>query len=522
MRACPRNSANPSARAAEQGSALVVALLIIIMISMIGAALVAANTRARDSNRTRSDRVQGVGPTDAAIATYRFALQAGKATDLTDWFITRDDLREIIGGAGTTIPNAQAGPYGVVDTGAVGGVPATMRFTVMLGSGGQREFWQIYRLQAPDLGRDRDLRVWFRAWVGRWDQATNTVQSASAPRTIVASFRQGRFSDFQMLVNGPIKFDTGGMIFGPVHSNGYLDGVTQPPAGNPNARVFADPGSTITCPPSGAPVTTGAGTVALPAACRLVGDGQPTGRFVSFQGLTATFQEMRARCTTGRVRCVDGNRDDHTLRLLGNSVQVNGVTQPKPAEGIIFDGTVRVSGTINGRLSIGATSRTRTGAAPAMIIITGDVGTPTNADGTSRTRGEALGLFAQGDIVVDPTPATCAGLIHGVLISGSGALTIGRERRTSQPPTVGVVAPCPRRLVLSGAVATNSAPQLSWRWPERNLAIGYSERQYVWDTALRDAPPPFVPVTGTWENGTWKEADLACLSGARSSDPDCS
>lgn len=495
---------------------------------MIGAALVAANSRSRDANRTRSDRVQGLGPTDTAISTYRFALQARKASDATGWVPDLAGLTSIVGDDAKVFSNTLAGPYAVVDTDPANGyVPVHGRLTVSIGTTAAREFWQIYRVQPPDGGSDRDLRVWFRAWTGNADPTTGIPRpdtASSNARMVVATFRQGRFSDFQMLANGPIRFDTGGVIRGPVHSNGYLDGVTKVPDDMPTARVFADTDATITCPAAGAAVTTASGTVSLPASCPLIGDGQPTGRYVSFQGLSKTFTEMAARCyPTGDVYCFTTGLATYNVELLNRNVRVNGIDWPldradRTITAVLLDGNVRIRGMSRGRLTVAAYNRGRVGAAPSMITIERNVGTPVNAQNVAQTRGESLGLFAQGDIVATPENCANMNLIHGVLISGSGSFTIGRERMSAQPPTP-TPTPCPR-LVLSGAVASNSAPQLSWRWPDRGAATGFSERTYVWDTALRDAPPPYVPVTGTWESASWKNADTSCLT-TGASDPNC-
>lgn len=514
----------------ERGSALVAALLVIVIISMIASALFAATTRTRQANRTRADRVQGLGPSDTAVSMYRFGLQAGVISDMTKWVPDKDALEKILGSSGKVIPNNQlsVGLNTVTETGD-GAIPASGRYTAQLApedssAGSIREYWQIYRATPPSPTEGKDLTVVFRAWSGPEDLKSGNV---SNPRYIEATYRQGRFSDFQMISNGPIKFDDGSILAGPVHSNGQLDGITIPPPdrnGKKDIRIFSSETTPIQCPAQELNITTSTGSVDLPG-CRIVGDGEPTGKYLSIQGLDGAFASMSERCD-GSVVCFSGQKK-YTVSISGSTIFVNGISQNITGkDGLLFDGNVELSSNtpLKGRLSIGAINRDRNGNQipnrPAATITINNSGATTvgpamDAAGKTITRGEALGLFAQGDIILNPSNITgCPQKVHGVLISGWGSVTIGRNVMTSGIPNFVTAANphiCPR-LTVSGAMIGSSAPMLRWQWPSKTQYVGFAQRTYLWDPVLRELPPPFVPTTGSWEAATWRDADQSSLA----------
>jgi hypothetical protein len=528
--------AGTSARPEEQGSAIIIAMLVVIILSMIAMVMVGASTRSRDANRTRSNRTQALGPIDAAIATYRFGLQSKMISESTNW-VPKDQnaFNTLLSGTGRAMNNGLLGPGAAVLNVGTGQVPTTARFTAQLGNGAVRKYWQIYRVLPPDGATNTDLRVWFRAWEGG-DHATPLTSNDAGSRMVVATFAQGRFSDFQMLSNGPIRFDSGVEIRGPIHSNGQLDGMNDPPANDPdhpeyaNYRVYTDPYRAdvdVKCPlPGDAPVTTSVGKVVLPAPCTPVGNGKATGKLVSFQGLNRTFKDMRAECTTvpATVTCVSIPGATEYLVLIGGTqlqyrASANGTPfgptlKPTRLSGAIFDHDVILAPNSN-KLTTGAFTLAAydPNGGSATIRVQTNVGTPVDpVTMTAATKGEALGLFAQGDIILDPR--SCPYFVHGVIISQNGSITIGRDLMTPLPPT-SVPLCTADKLVMTGAVAGKSSPTLSWSWPSKGLVAGYATRTYIWDKTLRDDPPPFTPTTGAWENATYQEADLSCFDLAK-------
>lgn len=500
----------------ERGSAVAMAVIVVVLLGMIGAAIVASSQRERAANRTRSDRMVGQGPVDIALSQYRFGLQSGNITPLNRWAPGEEDLKKILtnfaGLTGRPIPNARLATYQKVDDASV---PEGSRFTAEIdgAAGGRNQYWQIFKVDPPTVVNGQQLIVTFRAWVAD----SGTSSNVTSARIVRASFRQGRFSDYQLLTNGPIRLETGVTIRGPIHSNGATDPRLSPPRATD--RIFADAGATVVCPTADADVSTAMGTINLPGACSRYNSALPDENFISFQGLTKSFRDMSGLCNGQPVHCFlnAANKGPYTVVM-----HTNGQTEVfdqganartwhtnVPNGGYIFNNSISIRGVASQRMSIAAFANGRTDIAAPSITIVNNVAPAT---------GMSLGLFAQGDVVVNPYDRyaadsavnACTSRINAVLIAQTGSLSLGRQNMSpiapSNPP-----APC-GPITIRGAIASTTSPVLSYRWPNRPGMLGFTERVYEWDPLFRDNPPPFTPGTDRWDVSTVADADQSALA----------
>ena len=79
---------------------------------------------------------------------------------------------------------------------------------------------------------------------------------------------------------------------------------------------------------------------------------------------------------------------------------------------------------------------------------------------------------------------------------------------------------CGQAVSLDGSIAGHRPPTLVWTWPGGYAAGFTGRRTYSWDEQLKRNPPPFFPLTGTWQPFNVRDANSDCLV-SRATDPEC-
>lgn len=562
----PHASAAPVTRPEERGSALIAAIMIVIVVAAIVASLSIMSSRSADRSRDAARRVSNDATVQTAVTRIVYGYQNDLGNEQDYYVLDAADLQQITQATGTgarvmnpttlrglpaelrSIPSPSvwehrdastlvpvSGPSvavtaveeaNVVQPSACtsAGLPASA-----CNSGGVRSYWQPLRIVMPDItgSEPPNVVVYVRSWIG--SAAAGVWSKASYARIEV---RPGRFADYQQISDGNVRIGSGASINGPVHSNGLADGsfstVQTAPARLGNRWIYAEPG--VDCR-TDASLSITAGTIEAPGACNSVG---ATGQTISFLRAIDAIQSIRDAAADGRAGTAAyraGSRRGNeslqepyytswTVRLAGSSMSVwfpdgsfAGSRSLGRVNAFVFDEDVRVSGTAGAdrRVTIAAE---RDGGASAMIYVDGNI-----TKGDPRT--SAIGLIAQGDVVLwMEAPSTCpVRTLQAAIVAATGGVTIPTKYTTNELQTD--IPTCRGTVTVEGSLAGHRPPTLVWGWPG-HAAAGYDgPRNYRWDKALKSNPPPFFPLTGTWQPYQVREANVDCLFTSRSSDPRC-
>jgi hypothetical protein len=157
-----------------------------------------------------------------------------------------------------------------------------------------------------------------------------------------------------------------------------------------------------------------------------------------------------------------------------------------PSNGVLYvEGKVRVSGTLNGRLSI---------ASEDAIYISQNITysvSPTDPNCT-----DALGLIAANNIVVDKSsPSGSSLIIHATMMAFDGAFYVNNY---ASIPVMGNLT------VYGGIIQNRRGPVGTFSGSTGQRLSGYL-KDYHYDLRVTDEPPPYFPTTGKYDRDAWEE-----------------
>ena len=512
-------------RADQAGSSVLLALVIMVIMAGFGAVLVAtANDSSADLSSQRSRSSAGAAA-DSAANIYQGLLNSQRIAENDGYTPTADDLLSMLDvpngegfAAATEVPapfiEPLDAPPGFSVINAVNFRTVKVKVVDDNGEKGHA-YWQIVAIKPPDYVVTNSLTVWFRSWL-------STSVNARAQYTKV-EYRPGFFSDYQMLVNGPIAFTEAVTFEGKVHSNGYDNGELVFPA--PNERIWTQGTGSVSCTGAQAKITTAKGLINIGATpdpdCNAVSGGKPA---INFMHTRFTLDQMNRQCETEAVKCFK-TPGVYDATLSAGTVNVTGPESGSYPVGIgksfLFSGEVRVSGVTRERLTIAAEAPDRRSGGNIRIV--GDVGSfdPSNGATQAQHSSSVLGLVAQGDVILDPPGCGADGelFIHAALVAQSGGVTLDPQKATQnyQPGNF----QCDK-VNIKGSIASHRAPVLEWRWDSGDW-FGFDRRDYNYDeykvvggvqhNHLKLNPPPFFPNDGRWEILRAEENNVDCLPG---------
>ncbi len=383
---------------------------------------------------------------------------------------------------------------------------------------GARRYWQIVRIELPSStgGVQTNLAFHLRGWIGTSGRTT------VPPETRRVEFRSGTFAEYQLVADEAILFGTGAIINGPVHSNG-LSPILTFEGDVLDGSIRNEPG--VVCKSAAIASTAEGAVVAPPAGCLVRED---TETYINVGRATSAIDEILSLASSGApevwrdptppIDYAGVPRQAHAVDVWidGNRAVVS---SPAPAgppgswvetatvpigwnTALAFEDDVNVRGHLVGDRRVTIAARRANGGV-ADIHVVGD---------TTHDDGAVIGLIAQGDIVVpmEHRGDTCSTTrIEAAMVAVAGGLTIPRSLQTAAWPGEGTLE-CPS-VEIVGAIAGHRAPILRWLWLDGELGqTGFDERSYVWDPLLRTTPPPYFPLTNSYDLVSTKIVSLEC------------
>jgi hypothetical protein len=505
----------------ERGSALITAIAVALFVGLIIAASFTLLDRSGERVSSRSSRAASVAVVDRALTSYEFALQSLLTDETKDFRLDRNAMLQLAASpeAGTRdstpVLNSKL-PSRLKQLGLDQTYPGndyTMRMTLANGTIG---WWQPIAVLPPST-TNPNLILYVRTWTSTIAANPRLVGDA---RIVRADLRPGRFSDYQILVDGPIIMGYGVTLSGRVHTNGYPDSYmadqwTTP--GSPMQLIASDPPA---CK-SGAAFSTATGSI--------VGKGSCTGfnaqytendhRRIDLLRGSEHLNKLRTMCGGGSVACPPGN-GPWTIKLSGSTAHFTGPgfnkTYDASAGAVVL---VRGSASLSGEL-------TRKSALTIGIQDTGNF----SAFGSSSlslvgnakigaTDNSILGLIVDGDVIPRIDKGQCPRGLRAAMVSSSGSLSIPPQYRVPNAPGVGSLPYCGNTFSFVGSLGAHYMPFMIGGFG--NVPVGFAGRAYDYDSRLLMTPPPLFPTTGPWQVSTWKDADPACLDANDINDAEC-
>lgn len=177
---------------------------------------------------------------------------------------------------------------------------------------------------------------------------------------------------------------------------------------------------------------------------------------------------------------------DGTMNVTNSRNNWNNRNMPLPANGALFvnSGSLTISGTLNGRLTVGASSDI---ILPTNIVYADNPRTNPNSD-------DVLGMIAERDVVIlDHAPANLA--IDGCIMALDTSFMM---ENWWQGPPKGTLT------VYGGIIQEERGPVGTFNGSTGQKISGYS-KDYSYDTRLLSNPPPFMPTTGDYITLSWEE-----------------
>lgn len=570
-----------AARRGEHGTVLIWALLVMIVIAAMVTSMAIMAQRASERSGDSSRRVSNNATVQTATTRIVYGLQNELASEGDYYTFDRADLESITRSTGaqgsrvldvgqlTNLPLEFTKTYGVWEHTDTGGpyrlqqmadatVPSTvMQETVQLDQAACRAsglaadvctatdlsaYWQTIRVVLPDsTGNDApNVVVYVRTWMG---SLSNAAWSRASYARIEA--RPGRFADFELISDGNIHFAGGATIDGPVHTNGLDDGsfatVRRPAGTDPNRGwVVLDAGATCSGPASitiADGLVLGPGGSTVPPEC---GSRGSTGQVISFLRAIDSINLIEASAAQARPHTGAFSSAGHTgaealldpygtawrVTFNGDSMSVD-YPDGSPAANIAldrsnayaFDDDVRVRGHVGADHRVTLASRRKGSAVAASIYIDGNI-----LKDDARTT--AIGLIAQGDVILWQTPADPCQVsrVQAAVVAATGGVTLPTKYTTNELQTNAPV--CDQGIQLDGSISGHRPPTLVWKWEDdggRQYRAGYvGVRNYTWDQHLRRTAPPYFPLTGLWQPFNVREGNTDCLfSSTGVTDPTC-
>ncbi len=511
----------------ERASAIVGAIAMMVLGALLVSAVFTMLGRSDERSKSRAQRAASVAVVDHALASYEYALESN-ITDETANFLLN-------GAAMTRLAQFRPGMQ-PVSNGSFGagfkthGLQSTMMPNASTAwsmrvdqPDGTTGWWQTLAV-LPPRGGSPNLVLYMRTWQATGNEGSRVIGD---PRLVRAELRPGRFSDYQILVDGPLTLGDGLTINGSVHTNGYpdaylVDQLVKP--GYPMKLYNGNP-SPPTCA-NGAKFSTAIGLIENKNACVVTGSVAPTydekngQRYDLLRG--SNHLKMLSNLCGTRVRCGTGT-GPWTVTLSGSSMTAtspNGSLGPVNAAGgavVYLTGQVRLTGMLTGgQLTIGVGNSggfNVNGSATVDLVGNGVIGASTAGNAV-------LGLVVEGDVIprIDEGGSCPAGL-NAAVVSASGTLGIPPQYRVPTPPP-GALPTCGVQFNFTGSLGTHYMPLLRMSWTS-GQKVGYLNRTYRYDARLLTTAPPMFPTTGPWQTSTWKDADPRCLSAANITDAEC-
>jgi len=191
---------------------------------------------------------------------------------------------------------------------------------------------------------------------------------------------------------------------------------------------------------------------------------------------------------TGNTTVVLNNNGTMNVTNNNKSPKWHNKNMPLPVNGALFvnNGNLTISGTLNGRLTVGASSDVN--IAGNIIYASNPAVNPSSTD--------TLGVIAERDIVI-PSNASTNLTINACLMALNTSFYL--DNWDSGLPKGNLN-------VYGGIIQKERGPVGTFNAATGQKITGYS-KQYDYDSRLVNSPPPFMPTTGDYITLSWEEVN---------------
>lgn len=197
---------------------------------------------------------------------------------------------------------------------------------------------------------------------------------------------------------------------------------------------------------------------------------------------------LRTASTSGGLR-LTGNttvllNSNGTMNVTNSAKGWSNQNMPLPANGVLFvnKGALNISGTLNGRLTAGASGD---------INITGNILYADDPRVTGSTSTDTLGLISESDVVIDKDASYNLEIDASIMALNTSFILedywTGGAKGTLT--------------VFGGIIQKQRGPVGTFSGTTK--ISGYS-KDYNYDERLLNSPPPFVPTTGDYLTLSWE------------------
>lgn len=495
---------------------MVAAIAIMIIVGFIIVAVMVNGFSSRDTSRATLDRAsteEVAREAGAVLASIYSSVEAGEF----DKFVPSEQV--LSKHAASTDSTLESNPevIGSVDV----SIPADRQKSVCRSLGDALTgCWQLFAVKTPDWGTTKAGAV--TVYIRSWTKSTGGTDRIGDPMMYRFDLRPTLLSDYQMVADGKIAFGTGAVINGRVHSNGRLSSFFNQFSNMPS-QINVGYGGLATCTAQ-ARISTSKGVINTTTSPSCASSKyENTGQDVNLLRVSALVSRLK-KIADGlphpnlSLVTVDDPTSAVDVQLSGTSINVSGagsadaaVTSNNNGAVVLVGGDINVAGSLgaNARATIIAMSpddddQYSDGGAPSITITsTGGFGSQ-YAEPTS-----ALGLIAQGDIIVPSKPDTGCGIeATGAFVAVSGMVSIDRNNRLPYPNHEGDDTLCKESAKFNGSIAGHYPPVL---YSSVNNA-GFTSRTYSYNPSLFNNPPPMFPTAFDWQVTKFAPADLSCFS----------
>ena len=175
-----------------------------------------------------------------------------------------------------------------------------------------------------------------------------------------------------------------------------------------------------------------------------------------------------------------------TMNVTNSRKGWNNQNMALPANGALFvySGNLTISGTLNGRITTGASGDV---IIPNSIVYADDPRTIPTSDDT-------MGIISESDIIIDDAAPTNLEIDAVAMALNTSFM---RENWWVGPPK-GTLT------VYGGIIQDERGPVGTFNGSTGQKVSGYS-KNYSYDSRLLGSPPPFMPTTGDYVTLSWEE-----------------
>ena len=207
-------------------------------------------------------------------------------------------------------------------------------------------------------------------------------------------------------------------------------------------------------------------------------------------GMPSQALSLRTASTNGGLR-LSGNSTvvlnaDGTMNVTNSARGWSNMNMPLPANGALFvdSGNLTVSGTLNGRLTVGSSQD---------ILIPGNI-IYANDPRTNPSSNDMLGILAESDVVISHNASYDLEIDASIMALSTSFLL----QNYWDGPAKGTLT------VYGGIIQDERGPVGTFNGGTRQKLSGYT-KDYAYDSRMLASPPPFYPTTKDYVTLSWED-----------------